>query len=106
MILLIVIPLAIGVAWSGPRWTAIHVELPQSDGAFPPGEGVDIANSQCLICHSAGMVLRQPALTHDQWVAEVNKMRSSYGAPIPAEQVEALASYLASLSGSKPAAAH
>jgi mono/diheme cytochrome c family protein len=69
-------------------------------------EGVDIANSQCLICHSAGMVLRQPALTHDQWVAEVNKMRSSYGAPIPAEQVEALASYLASLSGSKPAAAH
>jgi hypothetical protein len=93
------------VTWSAPKWQQIHVQLPQSDGAFPAGEGVDIANSQCLICHSAGMVLHQPPLTHDQWLAEINKMRISYGAPIPTEQVEALANYLDSISGAKSAAA-
>jgi hypothetical protein len=38
--------------------------------------------------------LRQPPLTQDEWVGEINKMRNSYGAPLPADQVEALAKYL------------
>jgi mono/diheme cytochrome c family protein len=91
-------------AVSGPsqKWTKVSVELPTSDTPFPPGSGADIASGQCLICHSAGMVLRQPPLTQDEWVGEINKMRSAYGAPLPAGQIEALAKYLFSINGRQP----
>ena len=82
-----------------PKWAKVSVELPASQTSFPPGDGADIANAQCLICHSAGMVLRQPPLTQDEWVGEINKMRNAFGAPLPADQVEALAKYLHSING-------
>jgi mono/diheme cytochrome c family protein len=82
-----------------PSWAKLTVEFPTSHTAFPPGNGADIANGQCLICHSAGMVLRQPPLTVDEWTGEINKMRNSFGAPLPADQVAALARYLHSLNG-------
>jgi mono/diheme cytochrome c family protein len=75
-------------------WARLSVELPTSEARFPAGSGADVANAQCLLCHSAGMVLRQPPLTQDQWQGEIEKMRSSYGAPVPADQVEGLARYL------------
>jgi mono/diheme cytochrome c family protein len=79
------------------RWTVVKVELPVSNAFFPPGAGADIANSQCLICHSAGMVLQQPPLTQKEWLGEINKMRSAYGAPLAADQAETLAKYLQSI---------
>src|ERR1700731_869 len=85
-----------------PKWTKVSVEMPASQTPFPPGDGSVIANAQCLICHSAGMVLRQPSLTQEEWLTEINKMRNSYGAPIPADQVEPLARYLRSINASKP----
>jgi mono/diheme cytochrome c family protein len=78
----------------GPRWAPVHVDLPISETAFPEGPGSEIATGQCLICHSAGMILKQPPLTQEQWLAEINKMRSAFGAPIPADQIDALAGYL------------
>jgi mono/diheme cytochrome c family protein len=48
-------------------------------------------------CHSADMVLHQPALTASQWRATIHKMRTAYGAPLPAEQVDALTTYLSRL---------
>jgi mono/diheme cytochrome c family protein len=82
---------------SDALWGKVSVELPVSQTPFPAGEGSVIANAQCLICHSAGMVLRQPARTQEQWKETINKMRSAYGAPLPAEQVDALAAYLSRL---------
>ncbi len=82
-----------------PKWTKVSVELPTSQTPFPPGNGSVIANAYCLICHSAGMVLRQPPLTQDEWIGEINKMRNAFGAPLPADQVEALAEYLLSING-------
>jgi cytochrome c5 len=35
-------------------WVKLSVELPASQIIFPPSDGADIANAQCLICHSAG----------------------------------------------------
>jgi mono/diheme cytochrome c family protein len=81
------------------QWAIVRVELPASDETFPPGVGADIATSQCLICHSAGMVLRQPPLTKDEWRAEIMKMRSAYGAPLPEDQVDVLSEYLKSIGG-------
>jgi len=83
------------------QWAIVRVELPASDETFPPGVGADIAASQCLICHSAGMVLRQPPLTKDEWRAEIMKMRSAYGAPLPDDQVDGLSEYLKSI-GAQP----
>jgi mono/diheme cytochrome c family protein len=88
-------------AAKGPiqKWVKVSVEFPASQVSFPPGNGSVIANAYCLICHSAGMVLRQPALTQDEWTGEINKMRNSFGAPLPPDQVEALAKYLQSING-------
>ena len=83
----------------GKAWTTLRVDLPVSQTGFPAGDGVEIATSQCLICHSAGMVLRQPPLTRDEWAAEITKMRNAFGALLPADQVEALASYLYKING-------
>ena len=109
------IALASGLAWprtvnsepaakeavkgSVPKWVKVSVELPVSQISFPPGNGSVTANAYCLICHSAGMVLRQPPLTQDEWTVEINKMRNAFGAPIPADQVQALAQYLRSING-------
>jgi mono/diheme cytochrome c family protein len=113
--ILLGITLAAGLAWprtvnsepaakeaaKGPiqKWTKVSVELPASQVSFPPGDGSVIANAYCLICHSAGMVLRQPPLTQDEWTVEINKMRNAFGAPLPADQVEALAKYLRGING-------
>jgi hypothetical protein len=112
--ILIGVTLAAGLAWprttdsqptteksvSGPgqRWTKVSVVLPTSENRFPPGKGSEITG-QCLICHSAGMVLRQPPLTFDEWMGEINKMRNAFGAPLPADQVDTLAKYLYRING-------
>lgn len=81
------------------QWAIVKVALPENDEPFPPGIGADLAGSQCLICHSAGMVLTQPPLKKDEWRAEIMKMRSAYGAPIPDDQVDALSEYLKNING-------
>jgi hypothetical protein len=82
-----------------PPWPVVKVDLPVSNAYFPAGDGADVANAQCLICHSAGMVLLQPPLTQKEWISEINKMRNSYGAPLPANQIETLAKYLFRING-------
>ncbi len=84
---------------AAPTWVKVSVDLPTSGVEFPAGQDADLANVQCLICHSAGMVLRQPALTKEQWRAEVIKMRSAFGALIPDGQVEAVTDYLHRING-------
>ena len=81
------------------HFAAINVDLPSGAVAFPHGDGADIANANCLICHSAGMVLRQPPLTVAEWRTEIEKMKTSFGAPIPSEQIDALAHYLGNING-------
>ncbi|MFD1557135.1 c-type cytochrome [Paraburkholderia silviterrae] len=77
----------------------VEVSFPESTTVLPPGEGAEIVNSQCVICHSAGMITRQPPLSFDQWKAEVEKMRTTYGAPLPVDQIETVARYLATING-------
>jgi nitrate reductase cytochrome c-type subunit len=84
-------------ARSAPHWHKVSVTLPVSTRLFPAGEGAETANSQCLLCHSVEMVLTQPSRSEAQWKETINKMRTAYGAPLPADQVDALATYLARL---------
>jgi hypothetical protein len=79
----------------------VKIDLPDSDKMFPAGPGSDAINNNCLACHSAGMVLNQPALSKQAWTAEVNKMINNYKAPIAAEDVGAIVDYLTALKGAK-----
>ena len=76
---------------------SVSVDLPPGDGMFPDGPGADAINNNCLACHSAGMVLNQPALPKAEWQAEVDKMRAAYKAPIDAKDVNEIIEYLVSI---------
>jgi hypothetical protein len=102
VVAVILVSIGLGLAWGqSPRASAISihsvaVDLPASTTAFPPGPGSDLAG-KCLSCHSAGMVLKQPALTQTEWKAEINKMRNVYGAPIDESEVDALSVYMSKI---------
>ena len=78
---------------------SVNVDLPAGDRMFPNGPGADVANDNCLACHSAGMVLNQPELPKPVWEAEVDKMRNVYKAPIDDKDVDAIVHYLISIKG-------
>ena len=66
------------------------------------GPGRDKANA-CMACHSLDYIqMNSRFLDKAGWTASVNKMINVFGAPIPKEDVEAIASYLAQNYG-KPA---
>jgi hypothetical protein len=79
----------------------LKIDLPDSDKMFPDGPGSDAINNNCLACHSADMVLNQPALSKQAWTTEVNKMINNYKAPIAPEDVGAIVDYLTVLKGAK-----
>ena len=64
------------------------------------GPGADAINNNCLACHSADMVLNQPALPKATWQAVVDKMIHIYKAPVEEKDVDPIVDYLA---GIKPA---
>ena len=76
-------------------------DLPESDRMFPDRPGSDAINNNCLACHSAGMVLNQPAMSREAWTSEVKKMIDNYKAPIVSEDVGAIVDYLVALKGAK-----
>ena len=80
---------------------SVKIDLPDSDKMFPDGPGSDAINNNCLACHSADMVLNQPALSKQAWAAEVNKMINNYKAPVAPEDVATIVDYLSSLKGAK-----
>jgi cytochrome c5 len=85
------------VAAKGVTLRSENVSFPTSSQVFPGGARANIANANCLTCHSAGMVLTQPKLSESDWTAEVNKMRNVYKAPIQESAVPAIVAYLATL---------
>jgi len=72
----------------------MKIELPAETGVFKPGKGAELANAQCLVCHSVEYVATQPLLTRAAWTASIKKMKEKYGAAVADDQVEALLDYL------------
>ena len=93
--------LAIAHAAMPSELKPVKIDLPDSDKMFPDGRGSDAINNNCLACHSADMVLNQPALSKQAWATEVNKMINNYKAPIAPEDVGAIVDYLTALKGAK-----
>jgi hypothetical protein len=63
---------------------SVDGSFPNSDATFPGGAGADAINNDCLICHSAGMVLDQPSLSQAEWQGIVDQMRNDFKAPFAA----------------------
>ena len=78
---------------------SVSVDLPNGDRMFPDGPGAEAINNNCLVCHSAGMVLNQPALPKTAWAAEVHKMIATYKAPVSDADAAAIVDYLARTKG-------
>lgn len=77
------------------------IDLPNGDRMFSGGAQAEAINNNCLACHSAGMVLNQPALPKAAWDTEVHKMINVYKAPVAKEDVPAIVDYLAATKGAK-----
>jgi hypothetical protein len=80
---------------------SVSVDLPSGDRMFPEGRGADAVNSNCLACHSVGMVLTQPTLSKAQWRTEVDKMRTAFKAPIDPKDVDTIVDYLVAIRGTR-----
>jgi hypothetical protein len=93
------IPFA-GYAQSPLTLTSVSIELPDPGTMFS-GPDSDAINNNCLACHSAGMVLNQPALSAAAWQAEAEKMINVFKAPIDAKDVPAIVAYLVRIKGAK-----
>jgi len=58
---------------------------------------------QCVACHSLDYIqMNSSFLDKAGWTASVNKMINVFGAPIPKEDVEPIADYLAQNYGKRP----
>jgi cytochrome c553 len=84
-----------------PAIKSTTVDLPSGDSLFPGGPRADAINNNCLACHSADMVLNQPALPRATWEAEVHKMINVYRAPIDNADVSAIVDYLSRIRDAK-----
>src|SRR5438552_15285252 len=86
--------LVLAIGASGWQASALEIQLPPETGAFKQDTGAEIANGQCLVCHSVEYVTMQPPMPRAFWKSSVQKMQQKYGAPIPDGQVEPLTDYL------------
>ncbi len=77
----------------------VSIQLPLETSVYKAAPGADLANAQCLTCHSAEYVSTQPPMPRAFWKGSVEKMIAKYGAPVPAEQIDPLTDYLAKTYG-------
>ena len=101
LILSIAAAISVSVAGAGLAASSASTIKLQSKSVRLPGPGrtytgvsAQVLNENCSICHSPTFVDTQPPLSETTWKAEVEKMRKTFGAPIPpdrdAEIVKAL----------------
>jgi len=60
------------------------------------GDGRELVQSFCGICHSTTYITMQPPLPSATWEGVVNKMIGTFGAPIPEPSAQAILAYLKS----------
>ncbi len=77
----------------------VTITLPVETAVIKPGKGAELAQANCLICHSADYISSQPPMPRKFWDAEVKKMIEKYAAPTPPEIAAALAEFLTATYG-------
>lgn len=90
---------------SAPDFAPMDIALPQDSIALPDRPGVEVVTANCTACHSADMILNQPALTRAQWQSTLTKMREVYKASIDSAAEPAILDYLEAQSADVSASA-
>jgi len=93
---------AIGAA-SAPA-LALEIKLPPETAMYKPSDlpGYQLAQQNCLICHSAQYVQTQPpGSPRAYWEATVKKMQKPFGAPLKDEDIPAIVDYLSKTYGAE-----
>jgi cytochrome c553 len=85
------------VTGGGVTLHSVDVRFPDSDSTFRGGAKADAINNDCLICHSAGMVLDQATLSRAGWQGIVDQMHNDFKAPFAAKDGPAIVDYLVNL---------
>ncbi len=73
----------------------LKITLPVETAVYKAGPGAELANAQCMTCHSADYAAMQPPKPRDFWKAEVEKMKGKYGAPYSTNDFDGLIGYFA-----------
>ncbi len=64
------------IAATKVNWQSVTVTLP-TPGGFYSGPNATLLNANCVTCHTAGFVERQPTLSAATWTVEVTKMKDA-----------------------------
>src|SRR5512135_2956208 len=99
IIILLMLSAVAGFAYAGPEGSVHSIQLPEIKTELKAGEGKDVTERFCGICHSLDYITMQPKFTRAQWTAVVNKMIKVMGAPIPEENAKMIEDYLAAQYG-------
>ena len=74
----------------------VTYDLPPETAVLKPGPGIDLAQNNCVSCHSTDYIAMQPPKKGKVfWETEVTNMIKAYGAPIEEADAKAIADYLA-----------
>ena len=73
----------------------ISYDLPEETATLKPGPNVELAQGNCMGCHSVDYIITQPRGPQFKKEAEVTKMIKVYGAPIDDSDASKIVDYLA-----------
>ena len=82
--------------------TVRSINLPNYNPELPEGPNKKLFGNSCTMCHSARYVLMQFPLPATTWIAEVDKMRKTFGCSLEDANVAKLVEYLSVIRGSQP----
>jgi len=94
IIVLLMLSAVAGFAYAGPEGSVHSIQLPEIKTELKAGEGKDVTERFCSICHSLDYITMQPKFARAQWTGIVNKMIKVMGAPIPEEDARIIVGYL------------
>ena len=90
----------VGLAAASPRplddsSTFAFGAMPLYTPPLADGEGRELVDGHCSVCHATTYIGMQPPLPREKWQAVVDKMVNVHGATIPDEARPRIADYLA-----------
>ena len=101
---ILLVGLETAILAGGKSSSTRSIVLPTDSFSFQPGSGQEVANSYCVICHSADYIYMQPPHSQGKWTEIIKKMIHTFGCPIPDDSIVTLAKYLTNQNEIEPRA--
>ncbi|HEX2531609.1 MAG TPA: cytochrome c [Burkholderiaceae bacterium] len=83
--------------------SALDVTFPPETATLKASNlpGYQLAEKNCMACHSTHYMQMQPTSSRKYWDATVKKMKQPYGAQFPDEDIPAMVDYLVKTYGAE-----